>query len=139
MFIYRLLADLVVVFHFAYVGFVVVGLILILVGGACGWSWVRKFWFRMIHLASIGVVVVQAWFGVVCPLTTLENWLRAHGSQEPYPGSFIGYWAHEWLFFSAEPWVFTLAYSLFGLLVLASLVTVRPRRRKPAAEDAALS
>jgi len=129
MFIYRLLADLVVVFHCAYVAFVVLGLILILVGGVCGWSWVRNFRFRVIHLLSIGIVVLQAWFGIVCPLTTLENWLRIQGSQEPYPGSFIGYWAHDLLFFEADPWVFTLVYSWFGLLVLASLIAERPGGR----------
>lgn len=136
MFIYRLLADLVVVVHCGYVAFVVLGLILILVGGFCRWSWVRNVWFRTIHLLMIGTVVVQAWLGVVCPLTTLENRLRVKGSQEPYVGSFIGYWAHELLFFDATPQVFTIAYSLFGLLVLASLIVVRPRRRG-AASDAA--
>ena len=129
MFIYRVLADAVVVVHCGYVLVVVLGLLLVLFGGWAGWSWVRNVRFRVIHLVMISVVVVQAWLGVVCPLTTLENWLRVQGSQEPYPGSFIGYWAHDLLFFDATPLVFTVVYSSFGLLVLASLVAVRPRFR----------
>lgn len=137
MLIYQILADVVVVLHCAVVAFVILGLLLILIGGCCGWGWVRGIRFRVLHLITIDVVVVQAWLGVVCPLTILENWLRVKGSQQPYPGSFIGYWAHELLFFDAQPWVFTLTYSLFASLVLASLVLVRPRRRvKMLASDA---
>ncbi|REJ69011.1 MAG: DUF2784 domain-containing protein [Planctomycetota bacterium] len=135
MLIYRILADAVVVIHVAFVLFVVCGLLLILVGGLCGWNWVRNTRLRLAHLLAITVVVVQAWLGVICPLTILENRLRQWGGSEPYPGSFIGYWAHELLFFQAPAWVFTLCYTLFGLLVLASLFFVRPHlfdRRKPA-------
>ena len=46
---YRLLADLIVAIHAAYVAFVVVGLLLILLGVACGWQWVRNWWFRIAH------------------------------------------------------------------------------------------
>jgi len=48
-----LLADVVLVVHFAFVLFVVGGLALIWIGGAAGWQWVRGFWFRAAHLAAI--------------------------------------------------------------------------------------
>ena len=48
--------------------------------------------------------------------------LRRQAGQQSYPGDFIGYWAHRLIFFDAEPWVFTLAYTLFGLLVLGTFV-----------------
>jgi hypothetical protein len=35
------------------------------------------------------------------------------------------------LFFDAEPWVFTVCYTLFGLAVLATFVLAPPRLRKP--------
>ena len=57
---YLLAADIVLFVHVMFVFFVVVGLLLIFVGLACGWQWVRNFWFRTIHLAAIGVVVLQS-------------------------------------------------------------------------------
>ncbi len=125
---YRLLADLVVTIHFAYVAFVISGLVLTLVGGALRWNWVRNFWFRVIHLAMIGFVVAEAWCDIVCPLTTWENQLRSLAGDTTYEGDFIANFLHDALFFEAEPWVFTLAYSLFGLAVLASFLVIPPRR-----------
>jgi hypothetical protein len=137
--LYRVLADVVVVVHAAFVGTVVLGLLLILVGLALRWRWVRNFWFRAVHFLMIAVVVGQALLGIVCPLTTLENHLRELGGQEPYPGSFIGYWAHELIFYDGPPWAFTLGYCIFGAAVLTTLLAAPPRwpwRKSPPAPDA---
>ena len=69
---YQFLAEAVLVLHFAIVSFVVGGLVLIVAGNLLRWHWVNGLWFRLAHLAAIGVVVAQAWLGKVCPLTTLE-------------------------------------------------------------------
>ena len=124
----RILADAIVVFHAAFVAFVVLGMVAIVVGLALRRGWARNFWFRTLHLAAIGVVTALTLAGTMCPLTVLENQLRRQAGQQSYPGDFIGYWAHELLFFDAEPWVFTLAYTLFGLLVLATFVLAPPHR-----------
>jgi hypothetical protein len=110
-----------------FVAFVVFGMLAILIGLVLRWGWVRNFWFRVLHLAAIGVVAAQALLGVLCPLTTLENRLRRMAGQETYPGAFVGYWAHRLIFFRAEPWVFTLGYSLFGLAVLGAFLVGPPR------------
>ena len=123
----RVLADVVVMFHAAFVAFVMVGMVAIVVGLVLRWAWVRNFWFRIIHLAAIGVVVGQAMVGVMCPLTVLENYLRRLAGQEEYPGAFVGYWAHRLIFFQAETWVFTLGYYLFGLAVVLALVFGPPK------------
>jgi hypothetical protein len=123
----RILADAIVVFHAAFVAFVVLGMVAILLGLALRRGWARNFWFRTLHLAAIGVVTALTLAGTMCPLTVLENQLRRQAGQQSYPGDFIGYWAHELLFFDAEPWVFTLAYTLFGLLVLGTFVLAPPR------------
>src|SRR5262245_22735144 len=138
----RVLADLIVVFHAAYVSFVVFGLVAILLGTVLHWGWVRSFWFRVIHLATIGIVVVESLFGITCPLTHWENELRRLAGQTGYPGDFIGYWAHRLIFFQAEPWVFALVYIGFGLAVLATFVLAPPRkpgwsRRQPRAHPIA--
>ena len=130
MLLYRLLADLVLVLHLAIVIFVISGLLLVLFGRWRGWQWIHNIYFRLAHLAAIGVVVTQAWLGVVCPLTTLENHLRRLAGQAEYPGSFITYWLHALLFYDAPPWVFTVCYSLFGIAVLASFILAPPRLPK---------
>jgi hypothetical protein len=114
---FSLLADAVLVVHAAVVLFVVAGLVLVVAGNRAGWPWVNTWAFRISHLAAIGVVVAQAWLGVVCPLTTLEMWLRAQAGQAVYGGSFIAHWLGRLLYHEAPAWVFTLAYSLFALAV----------------------
>jgi hypothetical protein len=126
--LYRIAADTIVVVHAAYVGFVIVGLLLILLGILFRWQWIRNFWFRLTHLLMIAVVVAEAWFGIVCPLTTWEQRLRKLAGSETYEGDFLAKWVHELLFFDAPPWVFTLCYSLFGTAVLATFLIAPPRR-----------
>lgn len=125
---YGALAEGVLVIHAAFVLFVVSGLLLIVVGGLLSWSWVRRPLFRFVHLFAIGVVVVQAWLGVLCPLTTLENWLRSRAGQQGYQGSFIQHWLHALLYYEAPEWVFILLYSGFGFLVMLAWMAFPPRR-----------
>ncbi len=125
--IYRLAADLLLILHVAFVAFVVVGLVLILAGGVRGWAWVRNPWFRVVHLAAIGFVVLQAWLGRVCPLTTWEMALRAQAGDATYAGSFIAFWLGEVLYYDAPMWVFGLVYTVFGALVVVGWFRVPPR------------
>jgi hypothetical protein len=126
---WQLLADLVLVLHAGIVVFVVAGLLLIALGNWRRWDWVNALWFRVAHLAAIGTVALQAWFGIICPLTTLEMWLRSRAAQDTYAGSFVEYWVQRLLYFDLPPWVFVLAYSVFGLLVLAAWWYFPPRKR----------
>ena len=127
---YLVLANAVLVLHVAIVLFVVGGLVLILVGNRCAWHWVNRWWFRLAHLAAIGVVVAEAWFGITCPLTTLEAWLRVRAGAPVYGGSgFIEHWLQRLLYYDAPPWVFTLGYTAFALLVLGAWWLYPPRRR----------
>ncbi len=123
------LADLVLVLHAGFVAFVVLGLLLVLLGGAMRWRWVRNRWFRLAHLAAILLVVAQAWLGIVCPLTTLESYLRRRAGQQGYEMGFIADRVRRLIFFEADWWVFALAYTVFGILVLVSIWLVRPRWR----------
>ena len=121
-------ADAVLIVHVAFVLFVVAGLAAVFVGAAARWRWVRSRAFRLAHLAAIGVVVAQAWLGVVCPLTTLEMALRARAGDATYAGSFVAHWLHAALYWQAPAWVFAVAYTAFGAAVLASWFAVPPDR-----------
>ena len=119
-----LLADLILLIHCAFVLFVTGGLLLIWLGAAAGWQWVRNFAFRAAHIAAICFVAAEALFGMACPLTVWENALRG----TPVHDSFIARWLHRLLYYSFPDWVFTAAYVLFALAVAATWRLVRPRR-----------
>jgi hypothetical protein len=80
--LFRFLADLVVLFHFAFVLLVVLGGLLVL-------RWPRFAWVQ-IPVALWGVVI--EWAGFICPLTPLENWLRARGGAAGYSGGFVDHY-----------------------------------------------
>lgn len=129
-------ADVIVVVHAAYVSVVVLTVPLVIFGWWRGWSWVQNSWYRHIHLAMIGIVVLESLLGWACPLTTWENNLRRAAGQEAFEGSFIGYWVHELLYFDLPPWAFTVLYCLFGLAVVALYVFIPPRclQKRPQAD-----
>lgn len=91
-------------------------------------GWTRRLVVRGAHAAAIGLVVVKTWLGIPCVLTVLENLLRERAGTEPYHQTFIGYWLGRLLFYSAPSWVFTLAYSLFALVALATWIAYPPVR-----------
>jgi len=126
---YLLAADAVLLLHVLFVAFVVVALLLILAGRPLSWDWVRNWWFRVIHLGAIGIVVLQAWLGVICPLTRLEMYLRDRAGDTTYAGSFVAHWLEAILYYRAPAWVFAVAYTLFAIVVVMSWVWVRPRGR----------
>lgn len=125
---YLLIADALLVVHVLFVAFVIGGLLLTIAGGLLGWRWVRNRRFRIAHLFAIAFVVIQAWLGRICPLTVWEMALRDKAGDATYSGSFVAHWLDRMLYYEAPGWLFTAAYSAFGLLVLASWFAVRPRR-----------
>ena len=126
---YQLLANGVLLLHVAIVVFVIGGLVVIVVGNRRAWRWVNGLGFRLAHLATIAVVVAEAWVGAICPLTTLEMGLRGKARAATYEGSFIEHWLQRLLYYDAPDWVFTLGYSLFGLAVLATWWFFPPRAK----------
>jgi hypothetical protein len=77
--VYRTLADLVVLVHFAFVLFVVAGALLVL-----RWRWVA--W---VHVPAAVWGALIEFAGWICPLTPLEQRLRIMGGSAGYTGGFI--------------------------------------------------
>lgn len=128
---YSALADLLVAIHATYVSFVVVGLLLIWIGLAFGWQWIRNPWFRVTHLVAILIVALEAIFGIECPLTGWERQLREAAGQPVSEASFIGRVFHNLLFYEDVPaWVFTALHIGFGVIVLVTYLLAPPRFRK---------
>ncbi|PKO88264.1 MAG: DUF2784 domain-containing protein [Betaproteobacteria bacterium HGW-Betaproteobacteria-12] len=76
---YRLLADALLLLHFAFIAVVVFG------GLFAVWRW-RLAW---LHLPALAWGIWIQFTGGICPLTPLENRLRRLGGEAGYSGSFI--------------------------------------------------
>jgi hypothetical protein len=125
-----LLADGVLMLHALFVAFVVLGFVAILAGLAAGRDWARSPWLRGLHLGAIGVVCIEAWVGIACPLTVWEGALRRDAGGDGYGAGFIADWVSRLLYWDAPAWVFTLAYTVFGGLVALAWWWAPPRFRR---------
>lgn len=124
-----ILAELVLAIHFTFVLFVLLGQVLILIGWVKKWIWTRNLVFRIVHLAAILFVVLESWLGISCPLTILESSLRqSFGDNKIEASSFVAFWVHKILFYSASEWVFTICYTVFGFLVVLSFIFYKPKK-----------
>ncbi|MGQ0383500.1 MAG: DUF2784 domain-containing protein [Gammaproteobacteria bacterium] len=79
---WRILADAVLLLHLAFILFVVLGGVLVLRRPNLAW----------VHLPAVIWGAAIEFFGWSCPLTPLENRLRALGSEEGYSGGFIAHY-----------------------------------------------
>ena len=72
-------ADVLVVLHFAFIVFVVLGGLLV-------WRWR---WVAWLHVPAVLWGAAIEFVGGVCPLTPLENQWRVQAGESGYPHSFI--------------------------------------------------
>ena len=87
--IYRVLTELTVAVHFAFLIFVVAG----------GFLARRWRWLIVPHLlAAAWGVYVEVTPGLVCPLTPLENRFRRLGGETGYSGEFIDHYVRALLY-----------------------------------------
>ena len=103
---YQLLADALVVVHFLFIVFVVIGGIFVL----------RRPWLALVHLPSAVWGAAVELCGWVCPLTPLENYLRWLGGGIAYRGDFIEYYLISLIY--PENLTATMQH-IFGMLVIA--------------------
>jgi hypothetical protein len=109
--IYRLLADVVLVVHPAFVVFAVLGGLLVLRHQKIlGW-----------HLAALAWGVIVQWADWICPLTPLENMLRRMGGEAGYSAGFIEHFVIGVLY--PENLTLELRY-LLGAVLLAVNIAV---------------
>ena len=89
-------------------------------------------------LARLGIAAPsRRTLALSCGNARLEMWLRTGAGQPTYSGSFVGHWLQRLLYYEAPAWVFTVAYSVFGLLVLATWWLFPPRNRSPGPDPSA--
>ena len=121
---------MVVVVHLAYVLFVVLGFLGVLVGAPLGWKWPRNRTLRLAHLAAMTFVGFEAMVGMVCPLTQWEFDLRQAAGVGGDHGAFIARWAQQLLYYDFPPWVFVTTYLFLTGLVFTLWWLIPPRPKK---------
>lgn len=107
---YRLLADLTVALHLAFIVFVMVG----------GFVALRRPWVAWLHLPAAIWGTWTEWAGWICPLTPLENWLRHQAGDAAYSASFVD----QYLLPVLYPASLTreVQFALGGLVVIVNAV-----------------
>lgn len=80
--IYRLLADVLVLAHLTFAGFAVLG-------GFLALRWRRVAW---IHLGAVIWAATIEFSGWICPLTPLEIWLRQRAGEAGYRSDFVAHY-----------------------------------------------
>ena len=102
-----LAADLILIFHFCIVFFVVFGLIALPIGCLRNYNWTRYTKLRAAHMLLMGFITLEAILGITCPLTILENILR----QIEYQQSFVSYWLSLFIYWDLPIYFFVTLYS----------------------------
>jgi hypothetical protein len=106
--------------HVAFVVFAVLG-------GLLAARWRRLVW---IHLPAVIWAVIVEFFGWVCPLTPLENWLRRRGRQAGYPSDFIAHYILPVLYPEELSREVQITLGALVLLINLSVYTWIFRRKK---------
>lgn len=117
--LHRLLADAVLVIHFAFVLFVVLGGLLVV-------RWPRLAWIH-VPVALYGAMIEFA--GFICPLTPLENSLRRSGGEAGYEGGFIEHYITAALYPAGLTRQIQIALGIAVLALNAGIYGVLVRRR----------
>ena len=108
--LYRFLADAVVVLHFGFVLFVVLG-------GLLALRWPRAAWFHLqAAVWGAGIELV----GGICPLTPFEIRLRELGGEVGYAGGFVEHYVLPVLYPAAL--TRDIQYILGGVVILLNVL-----------------
>jgi hypothetical protein len=118
---WRILADAVLVLHLAFIAFAVLGGLLVR-----RWPWVA--W---LHLPAAVWAAGIAFLGAICPLTPLENRLRAMGGEAGFSGGFVEHYLTALIYPEGLTRFVQVALGAFVLAVnVAAYLSVwRSRRR----------
>jgi hypothetical protein len=122
----EMLANLTAAAHLAYFAGVVIAFACI-VFGPTQWTWTRNIWFRLAHIAAVGIVLVENTFGFACLLNAAEWQLRTSTTGAPEATTGVGSILDGLLFHVISGRVLNGLWWLFGVLAITLLI-VRPPR-----------
>ena len=108
---YKIAADVVILIHFLWLGFVILGFPVALYFNSAKW--------RLIHLAAVILMILMQVTRTICPLTYLEAWLKSGGNtKDVYPGFFIAEWVERLIYVEDV----TLEKIMYATMVYLALI-----------------
>jgi hypothetical protein len=128
---YKIFADVIIVVHFLYILFMLLGFLL--TGYALFFR--EKFFdwwlFRLLHLLGIFYVVSLSILGKYCPLTILENELRLrYEVSSVYSGSFIVYYLEKLVYPDVNPLVIQIPTVFLAIFTIVVFIVRPPKKIK---------
>ncbi len=128
--LYRILADLIVVVHLAWILFMLEGFILTL-RGFFHKEFFERWLFRTAHLLGIAYVSTLALMGRYCPLTVWENTLRAkYDPSLNYPGSFMIYYFEKFVYPDVNPLIIQIPTTFIAVFTVVVFIIKPPEKIK---------
>jgi hypothetical protein len=121
--VWRVLADVVVGFHYAFMAFLVVG-------GFLAWRWRWLIWPHVIAVVWAVLIVTTH---IPCPLTALQNHLRESAGQQPLSDSFINLYIRGTFYPQGQQ---SLSQAVLGVVVIAAWIGFVRRGRAAQAAPA---
>ncbi len=120
--LYRLAADIVVVLHFSFIAFVIIG-------GFLAIRWPRIAW---VHLPVVAYGALIEFFSLACVLTPLEQWLRVRSGAQGYDTSFTEHYILPLIYPSGLTYRLQLflGISVIVINLVAYSLVLRKRRIK---------
>ncbi|MES9961562.1 MAG: DUF2784 domain-containing protein [Sedimenticola sp.] len=115
----RLGADLVLLIHFGFILFVVLGGLLVL-------RWPKLAW---LHVPCVIWGVTIDAMGWICPLTPLENSLRIAGGEQGYEGGFIEHYLLPLIYPLGMSRGEQIVLAMLALLLNLAIYTIIVKRR----------
>ena len=103
-----MIADIILMLHFAIIFFITLGFFLIPIGYKFGWVWIKNSKLRICHCGMIILVTFETILGITCPLTLIENSLRGINEST----SFISYWIHQIIYWNFPTQFFIILYCI---------------------------
>ena len=121
---YRLVLDVIIIFHFGFIVFVIFG-------GLLAWKWR---WIKWVHGPALAYGVLVELFRWYCPLTTLEQSLRVKADLPIYSGSFISRQLSGLIYVDVPQEYLiagAVAVAALNMVLYAYLVRSRAKSRSP--------
>ena len=117
---YRAAADAILVTHFAFVLFAVLGALLVL-------RWPRLAW---LHIPAVVWAAFVEFNGMICPLTPLEVILRRQAGEAGYAGGFIDHYVVSLLYPEGLTQETQAMLGAIVVVINAAIYIVALRRRR---------
>lgn len=110
---FQILADLVLLVHFLWIGFLILGALLLR----------RSKGGRIFHGLALVATLGMQLLSLDCPLTLLEQWLRyRYDPHSAYEGSFFTHWVAKIVYLEISPRLVTLLTVLLMAITLSLYV-----------------